>query len=36
MAETKPTNEEIVKMLERVLEELDQLRAGIDKLAKTA
>jgi hypothetical protein len=35
MAETKPTNEQIVKMLENVLEELDQLRADLVKLAKT-
>jgi hypothetical protein len=35
MAETKPTNEQIVKMLENVLEELDQLRADLAKLAKT-
>lgn len=36
MAQTKPTNEQIVKLLEDVLRELGELKADLAKLTKTA
>lgn len=36
MAKTKPTNEQIVELLERVLRDLDELKADLAKMAKTA
>ena len=35
MPEAKPTNEQIVEMLESVLEELGRIRADMARLAKT-
>ena len=35
MAETKPTNQQIVEMLESILEQMHQLRTDLAKLAKT-
>ncbi len=36
MAENKPTNEQIVKLLERVLRELDELRTDLGALVGKA
>lgn len=35
-AATKPTNEEIIKMLEQVLHELSELKKDLAKLARSA
>lgn len=34
MAQTQPTNEQIVKLLQRVLDEMSELRAELAKLTK--
>lgn len=34
MAQTQPTNEQIVKLLQRVLDEMSELRAELAKLIK--
>jgi hypothetical protein len=36
MAQTQPTNEQIVKLLETVIQELSELRAELAKLTKVA
>ena len=36
MADQRPTNEQIVKLLETVLRELSEVKADLAKLAKTA
>lgn len=36
MAQTKPTNEQIVNLLESVLQELSELKAELVKLTKVA
>lgn len=35
MAEVRPTNEELFKMLERILAELEEIRSDLGELSKS-